>query len=420
MSNLNEFMLKEYESIVTAHFEVSRRVTVFFQISLLVYSAPLLFVSNSVSTFIGLDHISRGVISIAIVLVGISIFSYISLLRIESLLYARTVNGIRKYFYDQSLLNIESISHYSVLPLQKNKPPYFATLQFLWIAVAYGILNSLFLLLGIFSLRNINFTDLCTNQIRAEILPFLPIAILLIFFHLALYFFLSNYQEKGRDFYRQTIGVDIDGVLNKHEAQFCKILHRLHEGTKGIKESDIDYLPVHESPTLQEQVTAKMEKEVFEYIDYWNGLEVVESCHLLNKLRTESGYKVILFTDRNPKKIPKSLEQKHSGTKSLKKITVEWLRRHGIEWDKLFMLSDHRCGIRRTDRRYTITKNKKIEFFVEDNYYNAVKLSTICRVVFLIAHKYNSPSVFPVEGSKNIVRVSDWSEIYRYITKQLS
>ena len=50
---------------------------------------------------------------------------------------------------------------------------------------------------------------------------------------------------------------------------------------------------------------------------------------------------------------------------------------------------------------------------MEDNYYNAEKLSHICEYVFVVDHLYNQTKEIPY----NIIRVSNWKEIHSWIKK---
>lgn len=66
--------------------------------------------------------------------------------------------------------------------------------------------------------------------------------------------------------------------------------------------------------------------------------------------------------------------------------------------------------------RYYFSQKYRIKYFVEDEVQKAIKLSSICKYVFLITHKYNEEYK---DLPFNVVRVNDWNEIYEKI-KELS
>lgn len=54
----------------------------------------------------------------------------------------------------------------------------------------------------------------------------------------------------------------------------------------------------------------------------------------------------------------------------------------------------------------------------EDNPEKAIQLSNVCKIVFLINHKYNNQkfnSDIPKQLPHNIIRVNNWIEIYNHL-----
>lgn len=92
--------------------------------------------------------------------------------------------------------------------------------------------------------------------------------------------------------------------------------------------------------------------------------------------------------------------------KQLEILTHLYLRKHGIEYDGLFLLGSH----------YKVDKANELncDLFIEDNYDNAIQLSENGTKVLLLDTYYNRKSL-----NKNIIRVADWKEIY-LIIKELS
>ena len=75
--------------------------------------------------------------------------------------------------------------------------------------------------------------------------------------------------ENGTEYYKQRIGVDIDGVLNNHENVFVEILKETTG--KSLKCSDIKSLPV----SISTDVTRDEEHNIFETKEY---LRCIEFC----------------------------------------------------------------------------------------------------------------------------------------------
>lgn len=85
-------------------------------------------------------------------------------------------------------------------------------------------------------------------------------------------------------------------------------------------------------------------------------------------------------------------------------LTHRYLRRYEIAYDELFVLGSH----------YKVNKAKELncDVFIEDNYDNAIQLSTAGYKVLLIDTNYNRKPL-----NENITRVHNWKEIYSIIDK---
>ena len=147
--NITDFFLKEYESIVKAHFNSSEKVTSFFRYVLIIYSAAIFLLINS-SDKIDKYYSIKPWFFIIIAILGFFILNYLIQLRNESILYARTLNGIRRYFYDLYFDKEFFISRqYNVLPLQTQKPSFWDKEQFIWIFSTLVTINCSFAALGL-------------------------------------------------------------------------------------------------------------------------------------------------------------------------------------------------------------------------------------------------------------------------------
>jgi len=207
--SLMDFYVKEYDKIADAHFQVSQKITTFFQYAVLILSAPLsLFaVNDKIGDLIPYLFLCVG-------LVGFFTVMYLSSLRNESLLYARSVNQIRNEIYNLTKENINEKS--IVMMTQKNKPCYFDGSQYIWIVVALGLLVSFYCGYSIWIIA-LNWWKWIGIFAGA-----LVMALVIIVYYLQTY-----YAETGKQYYKQVLGVDIDGVLNQHDKNFVKFYNQL-------------------------------------------------------------------------------------------------------------------------------------------------------------------------------------------------
>lgn len=153
--HISEFMLSEYEHISNAHFESGKSINSFFRYYLLIMSAPafifLIFdkkVEDITKIFDGEDlGVNKYICFFFIIIsfVGYFIFMYIVNKKMEVILYARTVNGIRNYFKTRSEIDV---AEFLVLPTDVNKPSYFKLSGF-YMMLPIGIINSVFLFISL-------------------------------------------------------------------------------------------------------------------------------------------------------------------------------------------------------------------------------------------------------------------------------
>jgi len=120
-NNFDKFLLKEYSNISQAHFKSIETISTFFRYYLLIMSIPIsafaifsqiapnkdpllyIILQYKILIFIVLSSIS---------IIGLFVFLYITNLRLDTMLYARVINGIRKKFYDEYEidLNLDLVS----------------------------------------------------------------------------------------------------------------------------------------------------------------------------------------------------------------------------------------------------------------------------------------------------------------------
>jgi uncharacterized HAD superfamily protein len=460
LDSFKNFMLSEYSNIAQAHFKSIETISTFFRYYLLIMTIPLSAIGILSQIGSHNDQLIKliedfktpiSIILFFISLIGLGVFCYIINLRLDAILYARTVNGIRKYFYDIFDEDINLKSRWRVLPQSPQLPFYFEISYFIPVVFVFSIMNSLYALLGAIIL-----TDIIKR-------PWALILILAYFLsHLFIYWMYGRHRETAY-LKSNIIGIDIDGVLNKHREHFCKILKK----NKNIEISpeQIVVIPVHECPSLN--VTRDIEREVFNDPEYWIKMPVIENAaEIIRSLKNIFKYNIFIFTYRPWPDVPDS-EGKQKliekvklfcsnsngftlrllllkiGTRlkiywlirrfkeePLKLITKEWLHnllnKNKIKYKLFFekgndFSSDPRGNF---NNRFYISRKRKIRFFVEDDISKAIKLSYICDVVLLISHPYNEPHEslpFHINNNlrknlpSNIIRVKDWQEIYHYL-----
>jgi len=467
-SDFFEFLKAEYTNIAEAHFKTIESISTFFKHYLAIVSIPItvivLFfnIGNSQGTFV--DSILSlswlfALVFLIIAMVGLFVLCYIINLRMDALLYARTINAIRKYFYDEANLDIAHKICMRVLPQSRYIPPYRERYYFWPVVCSFGLLDGLCALFG-WSLLLISTNLMSAGDLNLKILcdwrVFAP-SFLFFCMHLLLYCFLAHHRELGY-LSSYIIGVDIDGVLNNHREHFCSLLRK--HTRKKVAPDQITAIPVHECEGLG--VTREDEKKVFNDPKYWIDMPAREhASDVLRRLRNSLSIKVFIFTHR-PWPITVSLTNEEADkiksdwksewqsfykrvrgnkpwwtrlllwVKSLHKdeplrvmrpklwfqkyidrITKLWLEQHGFEYDKIMIekasedVADPQAHIR---NRFFVSRTKQIRFFVEDDLIKAKKLAFICDIVFLIDHPYNQD----VSGMPaNVIRVKSWEDILK-------
>ncbi len=403
--------MKEYEMLKDAHFQTSQKITTFFQYALLIFSAPLALLTS--------EHINEsllGFVFLFISVVGYFVMVYLNQLRAESLLYARSINQIRKNIYNElhkKDKKITEINQFIVLLTQDKKPKYFDVSQFIFVVVVLGLFSSFYFGFGIYTIIHLP-GIYCEWVINNALLITLLVTICWFALHMITYKMMSNYNENGSAYFKRIIGVDIDGVLNKHEEQFANIYNALFcdkDGRSKLSATSITTLPVSKSGIINRED----EQEVFTRCEYWDTMPESNNCdiYLTQEIKNKLGYKVYIFTWRDW-----DVRYKVSGEEvdkySIKKQTRKWLKDKGILYDKIYFEKGNidrpvSAFDTKYKTRFFYSAKHNIKYFVEDNIHNAEKLSHICKYVFLFNHEYNKNE--SIELPYNVIRVSSWSEV---------
>jgi hypothetical protein len=130
----DDFLLTEYASITQAYFNTTTTIATFFKNYLVIVGLPIT-VLGYLLTQAGKggpvpsipDHLSPLVPGGACIisLLGLFVMVFVVNLRLDALLYARTVNGIRMHFYERSESKYPEELRMRVLPRSVHQPRYF-------------------------------------------------------------------------------------------------------------------------------------------------------------------------------------------------------------------------------------------------------------------------------------------------------
>jgi len=455
--NFKEYLLKEYEEVAGAHFKTLESVSAFFKNYIVIMSLPaaifsFFFQKEDYSRF---NNLLISIAFIAFSAIGIGVCLYIINLRLDAILYARTVNGIRRFFYNSSQTdNLEKLK-IRTLPVSTLVPSYHDVSNFWPVLSVFSIFNGMYAAIGtvFFASYYLGITnkEAIHDLIVGIYATPLSVLILMIGAHFLFFKELAWYREFGY-LKSNIIGIDIDGVLNKHRDHFCTIV--TERGVSLLPEG-ITHMPVHEMENLQPRISREDEIYVFNSPKYWLEMPPTEDgAENIKKLLNALGFKIYIFTHRpwpdttylNESDAEKThrawvcemlrfiqaiplfrmkvlqlllfnVYYRHFKTKMIDQATILWLKKHNYKYNKLIIekgnenLLSKRTKLR---NRLVFSGKKRIKFFVEDDLEKAIKLSYICDIVYLIDHPYNHD-----DGNlpSNIIRVVGWNDIFRQIRK---
>ena len=187
------------------------------------------------------------------------------------------------------------------------------------------------------------------------------------------------------------IGIDIDGVLTNYEREQLDYATKLcvDEGW----DINIELIQYYETDTFnwnQEQANKFWNKYI---IKYFSETPVrTFAPEVIEKLRQE-GHKIFLITARNDYGMP----SEHYGEEQ--QITKEWLKRNGINYEKLIFESD----------KLDSCIENKIDVMIEDSPKNISELSKHIKVIKFDC-QYNKDV-----KNENVTTAYSWYHIYRII-----
>lgn len=158
--NGKEYMLAEYDKIATAYFGLRDQINEWFKAYVTLVGFPLTILAAILkisggntpgfSLFTLPDIVSALLILVA--LMGFFVTLTIISMRMEMILYARTINLVRRYFGEKH----NDIQPFLILPTSDLFPPFYeAGRAMFWQVLLIGLLDSLIAFIGIYNLFRI-------------------------------------------------------------------------------------------------------------------------------------------------------------------------------------------------------------------------------------------------------------------------
>ena len=250
-AEFDEYLKEEYRHIAEAHFRTMEAISSFFRYYLLIMSLPVTLIAVLISLpqsdrILDVANNFRPLFAgvfLIISFVGFCVLLYIVSLRMDAVLYARTINSIRKHFYDKPFLDINKRLRTRILPQTSSQPAYTEFTYFFPVVLSFALFDFFYLfcslvMFGIPSLTEVSF----------ESIPWWSwLALVFIVIHGGAYWRYARHREHSY-LKSYAIGVDIDGVLNKHRRHFCELLKE--KADKSLDPENITTIPLHECPDI--------------------------------------------------------------------------------------------------------------------------------------------------------------------------
>ena len=153
-TSLEKFLLEEYSNIAQAFFNTVESISSFMKHYIAVASVPpalavLLLTARppkEAAFIITVFFTQRGIglTFLLVTLISLLVMCYVVNLRCDALLYARAVNGIRGYFYDQVSLSPAATAKLCTLPTINTKPAYFEKWYFSFVIAVFATIGTVY------------------------------------------------------------------------------------------------------------------------------------------------------------------------------------------------------------------------------------------------------------------------------------
>ncbi len=160
----SDFMIEEYDKIATAYFGLQIQLTEWFKTYITLVGLPLTILAAVYGSLQlplpSLDSLPD-LVSVLLIVVGILGF-FVTLtiinMRMEMLLYARTINGVRRYFAEMDLNKKDNepskkLHEFLILPTSDKYPLFFEKYRAVfWQVIIIGLLDGCLWIVSIKSL----------------------------------------------------------------------------------------------------------------------------------------------------------------------------------------------------------------------------------------------------------------------------
>lgn len=370
-----DFLNKEYDTLTDAHFRVSERTTSFFQYLLVILSAPVLLIAAEKE----LTQLLQGFIYCTVGVIGSLILLYLSQLRFEAILYARSVNRLRNLILQQMGDINSSNTDPHILYIQSKIPPYVDLYQFIWVYLAVSLINSLYITYG-------------SSLLLSNFQPFyVTIGLILIFMvsfilSFLMYTYIGRRMSEERNFFENRVGLNLSCVIDN---TFIKTTNSSKEKLhKEIKTYDIFGVDI----------------KVLSSKQIWNELEFDKNFENLVSKIQQSGNRVLLYNNIQKynfslidclkikkvirqSKIPKIIQRSLIGSISLQK--------RSLHYDIHKNLSKF-CEI------------KKIKYFVTNDISDIKHVANICKKILFIGDQ-------ELTQYFNVIKIDTLNDIFPHL-----
>lgn len=153
-SDVINFVLKEYEKIAEAFFDAREVTSRWVKYYLLVVAVPFSFIAFIYKDNPELFDVAKLPDTLALLLSLVGIIGFLLACIIiqsgtDSILYARTVNGLRNYYIEQAAKLNHDLRTYLILPHNSTVPKYLSFGELAQITTITGLIDSVYLGLGL-------------------------------------------------------------------------------------------------------------------------------------------------------------------------------------------------------------------------------------------------------------------------------
>lgn len=164
----SDFMIQEYDQIAKAYFGLRDQVNDWFKAYLSLIGLPLTVLAavlklTSGELTVSIDQLPDIVASLLVLIATLGFFVVLSIvaMRMEMILYARTINGVRRYFGDldhttKSGTGKRELKDYLILPTNDLEPPFFESWRAMfWQVILIGFIDGAILTVAVQSLARV-------------------------------------------------------------------------------------------------------------------------------------------------------------------------------------------------------------------------------------------------------------------------